>query len=164
MKEKSLLFQWVVPLMLLIALVGLIIYEQSKDKVLGGVGNNFRIPSVITTKTIAPTLTGGILNPIASSTLVLVANDNRRYARCTNITNATGSGSNNAIPVSFVLGADTTLGYGATTTGNYGIVLSPTASTSIPFSPYFEIDERNPFSGPVYASALATTTLTCIEN
>src|SRR3990167_1048988 len=35
MKEKSLLFQWIVPGIILTILVGLIIFEQSKNKVLG---------------------------------------------------------------------------------------------------------------------------------
>ena len=156
MKEK--IYQWTIPILALVILVGLIIYEQSmRNNLLAGVGDTHRIPSVITTTTVAPTLTGGILNPVASSTLLLRANDDRRYARCTNIgTNA------QAYPVSIVLGANSTLGYGATSTTNfYGIVLGVPASTTPNF---FEINNANNFTGAVYASSLGTSTVTCIEN
>lgn len=151
-KEK--LYQWIIPGLILIVLAGLVIYQQSKDRVLGLAGNTHRVPGVLTTKTIAPTLNGGVNNPVASSTLLFGVNEDRRYARCTNL-------DSSGFPIFIVLGANSTLGYGATTTGRFGIILAPLASTT---DAYFEINENNPFTGAVYASALATTTISCIEN
>lgn len=147
----------------LILLVGIWTYSSSKDKSLAGVGNMFQIGGVLTTTTINPSKLGPLNNNnVASSTLILVANESRRYARCTNLSGPAGGADSVGIPISVVFGKNTTLGYGATTTGNFGVILSPMASTTQPS--FFEINESNPFAGPVYASALATTTITCTEN
>ena len=163
MKEK--IYQWTIPILALIVLVGLVIFEQSRNnESLGFFPDAFRNPSAITKVTVAPALTGyqGDGRATASSTLILSANDERSYARCTNISGVFGGIGASGIPLSVVLGANATLGYGATSTDNYGILLTPIASSS-PNS-FFEINKDNQFTGAIYASALATTTISCVQN
>ena len=147
------LYQWTVPALVLIVLVGLVIFWESKgDKALSGfIGEGYRQTSTTLTTTVGMTVNGSAL---ASSTQVLAANDNRRYARCANVS-TTGQ------PLSLMLGSTAT-----SSTLLSGVFLYPvastTASTIMPY--YIELNEDNPFTGAVYAYAQATGTISCIEN
>ena len=55
MKDKSLMYKWVVPRLILIALIGLVVYQQSKDKAVGQMPS---IASAIIFATGEPTASG----------------------------------------------------------------------------------------------------------
>lgn len=151
MKENK-LYQWIVPGLVLIVLVGLIIFEQSKEKALGGfISEGYRQTSTTLTTTVGMKVNAELSTSYASSTQVLAANDNRRFARCYN-------SSTNDKPLSFMLGSTAT-----SSTLLSGLVIMPIPSTtSTPDR--LEINEDNPFTGAVYAYAQATGTALCVEN
>ena len=154
MKEKSLLFQWIVPGIVLAILVSLIAFTLPKDnKILAGfIGEGYRQTSTSLTTTVG--MNGQTPTAYASSTIILAANDNRRYARCSNVS-TTGQ------PLSLMLGSSAT-----SSTLLSGLFLYPTASTtaSTIMPSYIELDNDNPFTGAVYAYAQATGTALCLEN
>lgn len=144
--KKSYL-EWVIPGLVLIVLMGLIIYSQSKEKALGG-----WIDAYVKTSTNYST-TIGMAQPlalVASSTQILAANSERAYARCQNR-------NTNGFEISVMLGST------ATTSSVGGIILVPMASTT-PQPSFFEINLDNPFTGAVYAYAQATSSVVCVEN
>ena len=145
--EKSKLYQWIVPGLVLIVLVLLINFEQSKEKVLGAWGNAFRAISVNYITTVGMDNDGGA--GVASSTQVLAANVDRVYARCYNT-------SQNGLPVSLMLGSTAT-----SATLFSGIILSPVSSSS-PL--LLELNDDNQFTGAIYAYAQSTSTVACTEN
>lgn len=148
---KNKLYQWIVPGLVLIVLAGLIIYGQSRDKALGGfIGEGYRQTS--TTLTTAVNMTASNPGGIASSTQILAANDNRRFARCYN-TSTTGQ------PLSLMLGSTAT-----SSTLLSGLVVIPLASTTASAPDRLELNADNPFTGAVYAYAQATGTAQCVEN
>ena len=148
-REK--LYQWIVPGLVLIILAGLLIYYQSeKIKVLAGfIGEGYRQTSTTLTTAVNMTTTG---QAVASSTQVLAANDNRRFARCYN-TSSTGQ------PLSFMLGSTAT-----SSTLLSGLLVIPTASTTASAPDRLELNNDNPFTGAIYAYGQATGTVSCIEN
>ena len=138
--------EWLVPGLVLIILVGFIIFSQ-KDPVLAGLGTAYRATAVAYTVTVGMNNTAG--TPlIASSTQVLAANNDRFYARCQNR-------NTNGFEVSIMTGST------ATTTLPSGIVLAPVSSTTPSFVVF---DLNNPYTGAIYAYALATSSVMCVEN
>ena len=147
---KSKLFQWIVPALVLVILVGLIIFEQSKDKALSGfIGEGYQYASTTSSTTIGLVLTNGV----ASSTRILAANDARRYAMCINSNKFRTS----SVAVSIMFGST------ATTSSPNARALWPAGTTSSTPA-FFELTGDNPFTGAVYAYASATSSIDCIEN
>ena len=145
--EKSKLYQWVIPGLVLAVLVVLINFERPVEKALGVWGDSFKATSTNYRTTVGMTL---IKDTIASSTQVLAANDNRQYARCQNV-------NTNGYVVSLMLGNT------ATSSQTFsGILVAPIASNT----PYtlFELDRDNQFTGAIYAYAQSTSTIVCIED